>query len=276
MRKNNLLEDILETAFKSPIFGIVMSIFLAGLGLYLSNKQTPIGAKPSEMMFLPAMHMFGKVSYILSTIVLIATGIGYVVISTKRKKQSAFFGTRRSLEDLKNLSWKEFEEYVGSLFEKLGYAVEVTGGLSDGGIDLIVRKDGITSFVQCKNYRTSKVSLSMIRDFYGAMNANLNFEAGYFITTGIFTLDAKQFAEDKPIELIDGAKLMDYVNITSQKTAPQRTVVTKQAAPVDIPVCPKCGSSMLKRTAKKGNMAGSQFWGCSAYPKCNGTKSISS
>jgi len=34
----------------------------------------------------------------------------------------------------------------------------------------------------------------MVRDFYGAMNANLNYEVGYFITTGIFTLDAKQFA----------------------------------------------------------------------------------
>lgn len=32
--------------------------------------------------------------------------------------------------------------------------------------------------------------------------------------------------------------------------------------------CPKCGSSMVLRTAKKGPSAGSQFWGCSGYPKC--------
>ncbi len=25
---------------------------------------------------------------------------------------------------------------------------------------------------------------------------------------------------------------------------------------------------MILRTAKKGKMAGSQFWGCSAYPNC--------
>ncbi|MBI5847737.1 MAG: restriction endonuclease [Nitrospirae bacterium] len=276
MRKKSLVEDILEAAFKNPIFGIVISLFLVGLGLYLTNKQAPVGAKSSEMMFLPAMHMFGKVSYIFSAIVLIVTGIGYAVISTKKKNQTVFFGTRRTLDDLKNLSWKEFEEYVGSMFDKMGFSVEVTGGLKDGGIDLTVRKDGKTSLVQCKNYRVSKVSLSMVRDFYGAMNANLNYEAGYFITTGIFTLDAKQFAEDKPIELIDGAKLMDYVNLTPPKTAPQRAGATKQAAPSDSPVCPKCGSNMVRRTAKKGNMAGSQFWGCSAYPKCNGTKSISS
>lgn len=32
--------------------------------------------------------------------------------------------------------------------------------------------------------------------------------------------------------------------------------------------CPKCGSSMILRTAKRGGSAGNQFWGCSAYPKC--------
>lgn len=32
--------------------------------------------------------------------------------------------------------------------------------------------------------------------------------------------------------------------------------------------CPKCGSPMELRTAKKGERAGEQFWGCSAYPKC--------
>jgi len=273
MKKKNLFEDILESAFKSPVFGIVMSLFFAGLGFYLSNKQAPVGAKPSEMIFMPTMHLFGKVSYMVSLIVLVATGIGYVVTSIKKKKQTAFFETRKTLDDLKNLSWKEFEEYAGSLFEKLGYSVEITGGLSDGGIDLIARKEGKTSLIQCKNYRTSKVSLSMVRDFYGAMNANLNYVSGYFMTTGVFTLEARHFAEDKPIELIDGARLMDYVNIISVNRIRQEKPVIK-ATPSKAPVCPKCGSGMVLRTAKKGNMAGSQFWGCSTYPKCTGTKSV--
>lgn len=32
--------------------------------------------------------------------------------------------------------------------------------------------------------------------------------------------------------------------------------------------CPKCGSAMVLRTAKRGARAGNQFWGCSASPKC--------
>ena len=41
------------------------------------------------------------------------------------------------------------------------------------------------------------------------------------------------------------------------------------------PLCPKCGKPMLKRTAKKGQNAGSQFWSCSDYPNCRGTRPIS-
>lgn len=34
------------------------------------------------------------------------------------------------------------------------------------------------------------------------------------------------------------------------------------------PVCPKCGSEMILRTARKGNNQGQQFWGCSNFPRC--------
>ena len=34
------------------------------------------------------------------------------------------------------------------------------------------------------------------------------------------------------------------------------------------PICPKCGSAMLLRVAKKGKYKGQKFWGCSQYPKC--------
>jgi DNA-binding helix-hairpin-helix protein with protein kinase domain len=37
--------------------------------------------------------------------------------------------------------------------------------------------------------------------------------------------------------------------------------------------CPNCGSRMVRRTAKRGYRRGSQFWGCSRYPACRGTRS---
>lgn len=36
------------------------------------------------------------------------------------------------------------------------------------------------------------------------------------------------------------------------------------------PKCPKCGSPMLRRVVKKGSRQGTEFWGCSRYPQCDG------
>lgn len=33
-------------------------------------------------------------------------------------------------------------------------------------------------------------------------------------------------------------------------------------------ICPKCGSKLVLRTARKGANAGNQFYGCSAFPNC--------
>jgi len=35
------------------------------------------------------------------------------------------------------------------------------------------------------------------------------------------------------------------------------------------PLCPKCGSNMRARKGKNG-----EFWGCSQYPKCRGTRDM--
>ena len=40
------------------------------------------------------------------------------------------------------------------------------------------------------------------------------------------------------------------------------------------PNCPLCGKPMVLRTARKGPRAGSQFWGCSGYPECKGTRPL--
>ena len=45
-------------------------------------------------------------------------------------------------------------------------------------------------------------------------------------------------------------------------------------APGSPPTCPKCGSSMKLRTARRGRNAGNQFWGCPEYPRCRGTRNV--
>lgn len=42
------------------------------------------------------------------------------------------------------------------------------------------------------------------------------------------------------------------------------------------PTCPLCQKAMRLRTARQGANAGSQFWGCTGYPECKGTRKFES
>jgi len=46
--------------------------------------------------------------------------------------------------------------------------------------------------------------------------------------------------------------------------------VTASTTPQSQKQCPKCGGTMVLRTARKGQNAGTQFWGCATYPACRG------
>jgi hypothetical protein len=38
-------------------------------------------------------------------------------------------------------------------------------------------------------------------------------------------------------------------------------------------ICPRCSSPMVKRVAKRGSNKGNEFYGCSNFPRCRGTRS---
>jgi len=56
--------------------------------------------------------------------------------------------------------------------------------------------------------------------------------------------------------------------------ARKRTKASDRSDSSDEPVCPDCGKSMKLRTARTGRRVGQQFWGCSGYPDCKGTRAF--
>lgn len=106
-----------------------------------------------------------------------------------------------------------FERLIQRMLRESGFIqVEVTGRSGDGGIDGkgIAKIHGFMSFhvvFQAKRYKGS-VTVGQIRDFRGAMVGKG--DKGLFITTGVFTKDARAEAcrdGATPIDLIDGEEL---------------------------------------------------------------------
>jgi HJR/Mrr/RecB family endonuclease len=129
---------------------------------------------------------------------------------SKIHKQSQWQTDKELERYLLGLEHWEFEKYIGELFVKLGYKIQVIGGSYDEGIDVIAEKDGVKHYIQCKHY-SSSVGVEKIRDFYGAITAKYSNEKSFFITTGYFTEESERFAADKNIELINRPKLIRLI-----------------------------------------------------------------
>lgn len=198
--------------------------------------------------------------FILSVIaIFIKKGIRKLINNRKYRFQSQWLTERQILEWLKNLKPNKFEEYISHLYSKLGYSTTINGGSYDGGVDVVAEKDGIKFLIQCKRYNKNTISVHDIRDFYGAMAHDLVNGKGIFVTTNIFSKEAERFAEGKPIELIDGFKLINLIKI-AEKT----DTINLNDNEV---LCPDCGGRLVLRGGKYG-----KFYGCSNFPKCKFSK----
>ncbi len=61
-------------------------------------------------------------------------------------------------------------------------------------------------------------------------------------------------------------------HVSSSKLTTRDHVKSLKARHKSTTTCPKCGSNLVERTAKKGPNAGNKFLGCEGYPKCRYTK----
>ena len=87
----------------------------------------------------------------------------------ERAKQAELLAEQRRREQYwKSLGGIEFERELGKLYRARGYQVEFTPVSGDQGIDLILRKNGKTTVVQCKAQKRP-ASPNVIRDLYGSM-----------------------------------------------------------------------------------------------------------
>jgi len=228
-----------------------------------------------QMGALLAQSVFKGFASVGQYFVPILCVIGALLSVWGRRKREKLFtdtGASQATSALNNMTWQEFELLVGEAFRRGGYSIEESGGGgADGGIDLVLHKDGEKSLVQCKQWRAYKVGVQVIRELYGVMAAE-GAAHGFVVTSGLFTQEARAFAEGRNIDLIDGAELATIIRAIQHPQSMATPSVAKTANANQS--CPKCGSAMVKRTAKQGANAGKMFWGCSGYPQCRGTVAI--
>lgn len=226
----------------------------------------------SQAIAQQAQGAFAPMAWILLLLCWLAALASFL----KARHRRRLLDTRTTLESLAAGGWLQFELLVGEAFRRQGYAVEETGlGGADGGIDLILRKDGRRTLVQCKQWRRRQVGVSVVREMYGLL-AHHQADAVKIVCVGGYTNDAERFARGKAIELIGGELLLEMIRLaqtgctTEAATKPriEPAVVSQINVTSQSPACPRCGSALVQRINRR---TGDAFLGCSHFPRCRGS-----
>ncbi len=174
--------------------------------------------------------------------VILAAGLKAGLEKLKQKKP---FEKSSNAESLRNLTRSEFQLLVADSYRRMGFeVVELDGHGTDGKIDLKLIDEAEVTLVHCKYENDGKIGVKPIRQFHAIQIAE-SADRAIFVTSGIYTQQARNFVIGKQIQLIDGEQLCHWI----QPTAELMQADSTGALPEDeeTPNCPGHRKSTLLR-----------------------------
>jgi restriction system protein len=117
---------------------------------------------------------------------------------------------------LRGLSRTDFELLVGDAFRRRAYRVRpLPSGSHPDGRTLALLKDGRRFLLDYSNWMSRKAGAGAVRKLNEHMK-ELGAAGGFAVTSGQFTPEARHFAAEKNIELIDGRQLKELIHTEPQ------------------------------------------------------------
>ncbi|WP_304154796.1 restriction endonuclease [Megamonas hypermegale] len=132
--------------------------------------------------------------------------------SNKRASQKY---KRKDVDNIKD--WRVFEQFIYRRFKEHGYKTTLTSATNDGGKDIIVEKNGVKTYIECKYWQTGhSIGRELIQKLAGAAMMD-GVKNAIFITTSSYHSNAYDAARKLKsngfnIQLWDTDKLLKFIN----------------------------------------------------------------
>jgi restriction system protein len=122
----------------------------------------------------------------------------------------AFGSAEKSVATVSLLNSKQFEMAVGDGFRQRGYEVERYAGPVDDGVDLALIRGRERRLVRCEQWRAQPIGVMVMHKLELAI-AREGMQGGYVVTSGRFTREAREFAREHNIELVDEKNIDELI-----------------------------------------------------------------
>ena len=145
MRKDSFFEDVMKMPWPVGVVAAVLVFFIFHVYQLVA---------PQDQLNQTLLSIFRMVAYFFMGMLLFAAFLSFLT----QKIRSNRFKTTKSMSDLRSLSWRQFESFIGELFREQGYFVMETPEGPDNGVDLVLRKDSEKTYVQFKHWKQNRIS----------------------------------------------------------------------------------------------------------------------
>lgn len=143
--------------------------------------------------------------------------------------------SKSGIAEIDRMSGHTFEEYLSTLFRRLGYSVELTSRHGDYGADLVVTKGRRRTAVQAKRWN-KRVGVKAVQEAV-ASKGMYGCDAALVVANREFTQQAQKLARANKVELWGRGVLVEKLLAVRGKAAPVEQLAP-EPAPAVTPVAP--------------------------------------
>ena len=170
---------------------LILSIFIQGnKGDFIHNFQIALPSVSRTLAFVFVI-------------------LGFISLY-QRSYTKSLYHYQVNLKELKEMDWEQFEALVSSYFIKTGFKISrKDNSVSASYRDFEANNEKYKIIIHCKYWNANNINSYPIKEIYKKIESK---EANqlYVITCGNFTVSAKELAQGKNIELVNGYKLVEW------------------------------------------------------------------
>ena len=156
-------------------------------------------------MFVPA----GFAVFAASPFIVITAWVAW-----KQLRAPSARGIAVRLQRLRAMSWDEFAQAIEKGFSRDGYTVKRLGGK---GADFELVQGSRSTLLACKRWKATRTGIEPLRELEDARRAFMEkggeAAACIYVATGEVTAQARAFAAERSIQVLEGAELARSVEL---------------------------------------------------------------
>jgi restriction system protein len=121
-----------------------------------------------------------------------------------------------NLDRASSLTWSQVKNLLRSTYQRRGYSVESVPG-DRAPVDMVMHKEGRKIFLEFRHWQVWEVPDKAVHELAGYASG-AGADHAVMVTSGHFSENARNYAAQRGVELVDGAHLKNFVAGTPSRS----------------------------------------------------------